>query len=92
MFVNWCVEFFYNKIYVIFLCSVIKIIIEKPSCSVSGDIIQVFKHLYQLSAKSSLYKADETKVLESLVVAEVTDFWNHHCCSSLTFSILLMGR
>ena len=35
-----------------------------------------------MSPQSSLYKADETKVLDLLVVAVVSDFMNRLCCSS----------
>ena len=36
-----------------------------------------------MSLQSSLYKADEIKVLNSLVVTVFSDFRNHLCCSSL---------
>ena len=74
---------FYNKFCSIVSCSVIKIIIEEPSCTGCRESIQVFKHFNKLSSQSSFYKADEIKVLDSLVVAVVSNFRNHHCCSSL---------
>ena len=74
---------FYNKFCSIVSCSVIKVIIEEPSCTGSSELIQVFKHFNYLSSQSSLYKADEIKVLDSLVVAVVSDFRNHLCCSYL---------
>ena len=60
---------FHNKFCSIVSCSVIKDIIEEPSCTSSSESIQVFKHFNWLSSQSSLYKADEIKVLDSLVVA-----------------------
>ena len=74
---------FYNKFCSFVSCSVIKIIIEELSCTGCRESIQVFKHFNELSSQSSLYKADEIKVLDSLVVAVVSDFGNHLCCSSL---------
>ena len=74
---------FYNKFCSIVSCSVIKVVIEEPSCTGSSELIQVFKHFNYLSSQSALYKADEIKFLDSLVVAVVSDFRNHLCCSSL---------
>ena len=55
---------FYNKFCSIVSCSVIKVIIEEPTCTGSIESIQVFKHL-GISCASSLlctmlisYKAD----------------------------------
>ena len=82
---------FYNKFFSIVFCSVIKIIIEEPSCTGKSKFIQVFKHFNYLSSPSPLYKADEIKVLDSLVVAVVSDFRTHLCCSNALlciFSIL----
>ena len=73
---------YYNKFCSIVSCSVIKVIIEEPFYTGSSKFIQVFKHV-NLSSQSPLYKADEIKVLDSLVVAVVSDFRNHLCCSSL---------
>ena len=73
---------FYIKFCSIVSCSVIKVVIEEPSCTGSTELIQVFKHFNLLSAQSSLHKDDEIKVLDSLVVAVVSDFRNHLCCSS----------
>ena len=39
------IEIFYNKFCSIVSCSVIKVIIEDPSCTGSSEPIQVFKHL-----------------------------------------------
>ena len=77
---NWCIEMFYNWFCSIVSCSVIKVVIEEPSCTGSSESIQVFKHFNLFSTQSSLYKADEIKFLDSLVVSE---FRNHLCCSSL---------
>ena len=74
---------FYNKFCSIVSCSIIKVIIEELSCAGSSESIQVFKHFNYLSSQSFLYKADEIKVLDSLVVAAVSNFRNHLCCSSL---------
>ena len=56
--------------------SVIKVIIEEPSCTGWSESIQVFKHFNWWSSQSSLYKADEIKVLDSLMAAVVSDFRN----------------
>ena len=40
---NWCIEMFYNKFCSIVSCSVIKVVIEEPSCTGSGK--QCFKNL-----------------------------------------------
>ena len=74
---------FYNKFCSIVCYSVIKVIIDEPSCTGRSEFIQVFKHFNYLSSQSSLYKADEIKVLDSMVVAVVSDFRNDLCCSSL---------
>ena len=76
---NWCIEMFSYKFSSIVPSSVIKVIIEEPSCTGSSESIQVFKHFNQLSSQSSLYKADEIKALDSLVAAVVYDFRNHLC-------------
>ena len=76
---------FYNKFCFIISCSVIKVIIEEPSCTGSSESIQVFKHFYLLSSQSSLYKADESKVLDSLVVAVV------FLISGIIFSVSVSG-
>ena len=66
----------YNKFCSTALRSFMKVIIEKPSCTGRGESILVFKHLNLLSSQSSLRKANE--VLDSMVVAVVSDFKNHH--------------
>ena len=48
-------------------------LIKKPACNGSGESIQVFKHFSQLPSQFYLFKADEIKVLDSLVVAVVSD-------------------
>ena len=83
---------FYDKFCSIFSCFVIKVIIEEPFCSCSSEPIRVFNQFNYLSSQSPLYKADEIKVLDSLMVAAVSDFRNNSCCSSLhIFSILSMS-
>ena len=67
-------------------------IIEEPSCNGSSKFIQVFKHFNWLSSQSPLCKADEMKVLDSLVVAVVSDFRNHLCYSLCIFFILSLYR
>ena len=62
---------FYNKFCSIVSYSVMKVAIEEPSCTGSSEPIQVFKRFNWLSSHSSLYKGDEIKVLDSLVVV-----WN----------------
>ena len=42
---NWWIDMFYNKFCSIVSCSVIKVIIEEPSCTGSSELIQVFKTL-----------------------------------------------
>ena len=52
---------------------------RRASCTGSSESIQVFKHMHTLVILAvSLYTADEIKVLDSLVVAVVSDFRNHH--------------
>ena len=41
---NWCIEMFCNKFCSIVSCSVIKVIIEEPSCTGCSESIQLFKH------------------------------------------------
>ena len=65
---------FYNKFCNIVSCSVIKVIIEEPSCTGCSESIQVFKHFNWLSSQS-----DDIKALDSPVVAVVSDFRNHLC-------------
>ena len=36
-----------------------------------------------MSSQSHFYCADEIKALDSLVIAVISDFMNHLCCSSL---------
>ena len=77
---------FPNKFCSIVSCSVT--IIEEPSCTGISKLIQVFKHFNCLS-ESPLNKADDIKVLDSLVVAVVSDFRYHLCCSSLYLFYLI---
>ena len=79
---------FYNKFCSVVSCSVIKVIIEGLSSAGGSESIQVVKQFNCMSSQSSLYKADEIKVFYSLVVAVVSDFRNHLCCSSLFVSFL----
>ena len=83
---------FYSKFCTIVSCSVNKVIIEEPSCTGWCESIHVFKHFSLLFSHCSLYKADEIKVLDSLVVAVVSDFRNHLCCFSLYLFYLSMSR
>ena len=75
---------FYNKFCSIVSCSVISAIIEEPTCTDSSESIQLFKHFNWLSSQSSLYKADEIKILDSLVVS--CGFWFQET-SLLHFSV-----
>ena len=75
---------FYDKFCSIVSCSIINVIIEEPSDTGSNKFIQVFKH--SISCPLSLlflYKADEIKFLDSLVVAVFLTSGIIFCCSSL---------
>ena len=56
-------------------------------CLLALAVVQPFRYLnisikYPRNLLCTL-QADEFQVLESLIVAVVSDFWNHICCSSL---------
>ena len=83
---------FNNKFRSIFSCSIIKVIIEDPSCTGSSESIQVFRQFNYLSLQSSLYKAYKIKVLDSLVVAVVSYSGIIIVACLCTFYILSMSR
>ena len=83
---------FYDKFRSIVSCSVIKVTFEEPSCTGCCESIQVFKHFNQLYSQSSLYKADEIKVLDSLVVLWFLTSGIIFVARLCIFSILSMSR
>ena len=85
-------EMFYNKFCSIVSCSVIKAIIEEPSCTGCSELIQIFKYFNSLSSQSYLHKAGEIKVLDSLVVAVVLVSGIIFVALRCFFSILSMSR
>ena len=48
-------------------------------------LVEIFEHLNKLPSKPPLYEANEFYVLETLLVATVSDLRDHFCSSSLYF-------
>ena len=51
--------------------------VEESSCCGIVELSQVPEYLNELSTLSSLLKADDIEVLESLALAVIPDFCNH---------------
>ena len=61
----------------------IEVVVNETHWTNIVESIQIFEHLNKLPSKSPLYEANEFKVLEPLLVAMVSDLWNHFCSFSL---------
>ena len=62
---------------------IIEVIVKETSWTNTVESVQIFERLNKLPSKSLLYEANEFQVLDPLLVAMVSDLWNHFCAPFL---------
>ena len=70
-------------IFFIISSPIIEVQVKETTWANIVESVQTFKHLNKLSSKSLLYEANEFQVFEPLLVARVSDLWDHFGSSSL---------
>ena len=70
------------NLFELFLVISLKSLSKRPWTNIVKSV-QIFEHLDKLPSKFPLYEANDFLVLEPLLVAMVSDLWNHFCSFSV---------